>query len=190
MMSAAKIVIASLTFLFGVGVVVGVDSFIAGMNLGEIPVVQHKTTISRDDRILRYVLSRKIDFRINDIGVSSPGKEITRKLGRAQKIEQEATKYELGTERSRDYYYDGLFVGTRERDGKFTVDTIKIDGSAWRFQGIGIGSSIEDVTRAFGNPTFKGDGWISYDMLQTDATLHLKINDDVVTEIEIGYGRC
>jgi hypothetical protein len=183
--------ISLFSFLIGIGVVASVESMIAGMSTGEIPMVEKESRIDHDAWVASYVLSRKIDFRIDGVGIDSSDTEVLGMLGRPTKVDQETVTYELTAERFKDFWYDGLMIGTISNErGEFSVDMMELEGGPWKFDGIGIGSSREDIIAAFGKPWRLASNTIYYNTFQTGASLEFSIENDVVVGIRVGYGRC
>lgn len=182
---------ALLSFIIGVVIVSTIESRINGIDLGETPTVNEPFRLDRDAYIAKYTISKKIDFRVNGIGVKSTEKEVRNRLGRAKKVDLDTVNYESGTEGFKDFYFDGLFIGTKSNEsGEFSVDIIEIDSGRWSFSGVGIGSSVSDVKREFGEPFRVDEYKLYYNPPQTGALLEFEINNGHVVKIKTGFGRC
>lgn len=191
MRSLLRVIAGIGAFVIGSGAVAFVESALGSMEVGEISVTGREFKIDRDKWTAARVLSRKIEFNINGVGIDSSDGSIVQNLGRAGRVERDAADYEAGEARFKDYYFDGLMVGTiRSDSGDYSVDMIELEAGPWRFDGIGIGSSVSEVKKAFGEP-FRFDRYtLYYNMPQSGASLDIEIGDGVVAKIKAGYGRC
>lgn len=177
--------------MIGIGCVNAVEWCVSGIDLGQPPTVNDPFSFDSDALQAEYVLSRKIDFRLNGIGLGSMEKDVRYKLGKAKRVDLETVNYEAGARDFKEFYFDGLFIGTsRNSGGDFSVDVVEVEGANWRFNGIGIGSSIADVKEELGEPFRVDEYKLFYNPPQTGASLEFEVEDGRVVKIKTGYGRC
>jgi hypothetical protein len=186
-----RILSGVVAFLIGVGTVVGVESAIGAMEVGQVSVVDGEFKLDRDKWTAEKILSRKVDFHVNGVGIDSPEDKIHRNLGSAIRVDADAVEYEGGLIRFKDYYFEGLMVGTtRNGLGDYRVDMMELTSGSWRFGRIGIGSKVSEVKQAFGEPFRFHVNTLYYNMRQNGASLDIELSNGVVVKITVGYGRC
>ena len=85
-----------------------------------------------------------------------------------------------GKETSYDYKYFVLFVDNR--DGKYKVNTIDIKDPSVDCGGVKIGSPIEDVRKAYGNPTSEEVYGLCYEKNKTTVQF-ISVDEKTVSSI-------
>ena len=83
-----------------------------------------------------------------------------------------------------NYYYDGFNIDTITQTGKQLVYMASFNGGGATTQaGIGIGSTVDDIIKAYGEPT--EDSGVSLAYVDGTVQIMFYLEDDVVTEMVI-----
>lgn len=174
-------------FVLGTGTVMTVESVINSVELATIPALLSDSEADRTS----LTLSDTVDFRIDGIGMDSSEAEVRKAFGRGRKVDDIANYDQGPTVVFRSYIYDGLnILLSRDSDGKFKVQEVTIDKERWRFRGVGVGSSVADVERAFGVPAYHEQETLTYFGVADAIILELRLVEGRVTEIVFGYSGC
>ena len=83
-----------------------------------------------------------------------------------------------------NYYYDGFNIDTITQNGKQLVYMASFNGGGATTQaGIGIGSTVDDIIKAYGEPT--EDSGVSLAYVDGTVQIMFYLEDDVVTEMVV-----
>lgn len=82
------------------------------------------------------------------------------------------------------YTYGGIAIYTYPNGAEDIVYLIEVTGSEKLLSDVGVGSTIADITQAYGNDYVEFGTMLSYDLSET-ASISFQIENDVVTFIEI-----
>ncbi|HEY2846520.1 MAG TPA: hypothetical protein VGI80_01815, partial [Pyrinomonadaceae bacterium] len=136
-----QVLIACVTFVIGTGSVWGVERVVARcFPFAEGVAVRE---IAATDEIRDSVLADNSDLRVNGVRIGATEKDMLRRLGKPQRIEN--FDHEAGDPYFREYTYPGLSVGVVGWQGEWTVDSLSIESGPWDINGFSLGASVADV---------------------------------------------
>lgn len=180
-----RMFVAIMAFLAGIGAVFAVEAASERLAFDEVAVIEEET-YDVDRSVAEYILSTQIDFHLKGIRLGSTENEVFRAFGKPRRIE-------LWSPDLPDlfvYHYEGLDVRIDVFNGAKTVDSIEILSPSHKFEGLTVGSSLEEVLHRFGPGYDLGEGAIYYNSLFPESYISFQHDGAKVTAITHAYDGC
>lgn len=165
-------------------VIVGMMLFSVGCsrNAGSVEMTPNQnvgSTAPVDQPAANNLASRELV--VNGVGLGSERTEVEKALGTPEKVEKAAQQHLEFLH----YPSKGLTVGISS-DERVHILSVSAPASAWTLSGIGIGSSMDDVKRAYGNPNGEGNYPLKSD--QKNVFLEVEGKNNQVTLLYASWG--
>lgn len=114
------------------------------------------------------------------IAINDNMEQVLQKLGDPQSYFEAASCAFEGLDKT--YTYSGFTITTRPEEADLVTSILLTDDSTATPEGIYIGSTVEDVTAAYGTPGSRTDTLLSY--TKNGTTLNFILSDSSVISIE------
>ena len=176
--------VAVLAFVAGSGAVFVAEAAIERLAFGEVAAVEDEL-YDTDRSVAEYTLRTPIDFHVKGLRLGSTANELIKALGKPRRIERLADYPDLSV-----YHYNGLKISIGEYDGSKTVDSIEIVSASETFDGLTVGSSLEDVRRRLGAEHYGHEGTVGYNAIIMDGYIAFSHDGTKITAITNGYDGC
>ena len=176
---------AVFAFAFGVSTVAGLEFMISRLEIDEIPSVHDKIFSNDLERFAaEETLSIKLDFHIRGIRLGSTEKDVIRTFGKPLSIEP----WESDPLSLRTLHYQGLDIRISYFEGAKSVDSIEILSPEYAFQGVTVGTSVDEALRQLGPTDSKGT--LEYDLFVDDGYIMFSHDGSKITGIMTGFAGC
>jgi hypothetical protein len=181
-----RVLAAVFAFAIGVGAVAGLESLISRLEPTEIPAVYDRFYSNDLERFAaEETLSIKLDFHVRGIRLGSTEKDVIKTFGKPMSIESWETDPLLT---QRILHYKGLDIRVSYFDGKRTVDSIDILSPEYVFQGVTVGTSVDEALRQLGPTDSKGT--LEYDLFVDDGYVRFDHDGSKITGIMTEFAGC
>lgn len=176
--------IALLAFLIGIGTVFVVESAIDRVSVHEVAAVIDPFDL--EEGIVVTTISVPIDFQVKGVRIGASAKAVIKALGKPRRIERPDPNFsDLLI-----FHYDGLELSIGVYDGSKTVDSIKIVSAEQTFEGLTVGSTLDDVRVKLGPEHYSHEGFIGYNAISMDGYIAFSHDGFKVTAITTGFDGC
>jgi len=173
------IVIATVAFLTGIGIVAATEAAIGSITFGDVSIVEDER-FDRDLFAVGYILSSPVDFHVRGIRLGATKSQVRAILGKPLRGDGKMVDSSV-------YKYDGLTIRFTSHDGEpMTADLIEITASKNTFFGLTVGSTLDEVRNRLGPPIYASEMSLSY-ASSLEEPINFEHDGRVVTRITAGY---
>ena len=152
------------------------DTSLSASSKAESTKEEDKAVISEEDVVFNH---NGVSIKLN-----TPMEDVIGELG---EVEPKSEKSCHGEGEDKTYTYEGFNVYTYPLDGKDMILQVAVtDAGIATSKGIEVGSSVDDVTAAYGSEFKKVGVYYSYSAGE-GKTLRFRIKDNAVTQIDYYY---
>lgn len=187
MRNVAGICLALLTLLTGIGGVSIADAALDIFKPDEVGAVQDYREEVELFEVVRTHLGTPIDFHVKGIRLGSTERDVRKAFGKPSRV---VTPHE-GHADLRILEYDGLEIRIGEYENSKTVDSIEITNSKYGFQGVTIGSTLEQLHKELGREHYSNyDGLLGYHAITQNGYIAIIHDGTIIIRITNAYDGC
>lgn len=187
MRNVAGICLGLLTLFAGIAAVSAADAALDGLKTEEVPAVYNYEEQVELVETMRTRLGTPIDFHVNGIRLGSTEREVRKAFGKPRRI----VIPHVGHPDLRVLEYEGLEIRIGEYDNSKTVDLIEITTAKYGFEGVTIGSTLDQLHQKLGREHYSNyDGILGYHAITQDGYISIIHDGTRVVGITNAYDGC